>query len=135
MNKHRHIATSQQSQQDANRRDVWYAPNRSTTHETTRLGPGLGLGLGESREMYERGGGGGGAAVVGGEGEVVDVAAIERAQRARDRLPRLLPSHELSEEIRAYRKELQSAREMREAPFRVRGLTFTHPITHHQTLS
>ena len=99
MNKHRHIATSQQSQQDAHRRDVWYAPNRSTTHETTRLGPGLGLGLGESREMYKRGGGSG-AAVVGGEGEVVDVAAIERAQRARDRLPRLLPSHELSEEMR-----------------------------------
>ena len=128
MNKHRHIATSQQSQQEANRRDVWYAPSRSTTHETTRLGPGLGVGLGESRDIYERGGGGGGgSAAVVGKGGIVDVAAaIERAQRARDRLPRLLPSHELSEEMRTYHKELQSAREMREAPFRVRGLIPIH---------
>ena len=139
-----------------------YAPNRSSTHETTRLGQGLGLGTGgqglvpgqgpvpgqglglapglvpgqglgqgvglrESGEVLERGGrggwtgattpaygmrgsfsgggsggygSGGGAVVVGGEMGVVDVAAIERAQRARDRLPRLLPSHELSEQMR-----------------------------------
>jgi len=61
-------------------------------------------------------------------GEIIDVAALERAQQARDRLPPLLPPQELLEEMKRYKRALTVAREIREAPFRARGYTLAEAV-------